>query len=117
MKTVYKLLTINEWEIAQKNGFIQTALDQKDGYIHLSTSRQLPLTLKTYFDDENKIILLAIPYSKIKNSVKFENTAPYRKGEFPHLYNKLDINIVEKNWVLEKKQFGLPQEILIKNDS
>ena len=35
---VYKILREYEWEEAKESGQITTALDKKDGFIHLSTS-------------------------------------------------------------------------------
>mgnify|MGYP001366646985 FL=1 len=46
---VYKILTLEQWENASKTGFIVTELDKKDGFIHLSTSSQLALTLSLFF--------------------------------------------------------------------
>jgi uncharacterized protein (DUF952 family) len=33
-QNVYKILTVREWDMAQKSGFINTDLDTKDGFIH-----------------------------------------------------------------------------------
>ena len=45
MFDVYKVLTINEWKNALNLGYIETILDKEDGFVHLSTSKQLVLTL------------------------------------------------------------------------
>ena len=42
---VYKILREYEWEEAKESGQIITALDKKDGFIHLSTALQLAGTL------------------------------------------------------------------------
>ena len=44
-KKVYKVLTLGEWEEASKIGQIVTALDQQDGFVHLSSATQLNMTL------------------------------------------------------------------------
>ena len=49
-KEFYKILTPEEWERASETGIIETDLDIKDGFIHLSTSRQLAATLAFYKD-------------------------------------------------------------------
>ena len=41
---VYKVLTLGEWEEASKIGQIVTALDQQDGFVHLSSATQLNMT-------------------------------------------------------------------------
>ena len=41
---VYKVLTLDEWEIAETSGLIITELDQKDGFVHQSTASKLSAT-------------------------------------------------------------------------
>ena len=58
MKTennVYKILTQEQWLISEKNGYITTDLDIRDGFIHLSTAKQLAGTLY-YFLKKTKIL-------------------------------------------------------------
>ena len=49
MNSIYKVLTEEEWEHAISLGYVVTKLDNDDGFIHLSTSKQLALTLHLYF--------------------------------------------------------------------
>ena len=60
---VYKILTLEEWNTAKKNGKVITELDQNDGFVHLSTSNQLGLTLSLYFKDHKNVVLLLIVFS------------------------------------------------------
>ena len=48
---IYKVLTLNEWKIAKETGVIITNVDKNDGFVHLSTARQLNATLSMYFQD------------------------------------------------------------------
>ena len=73
---VFKVLTLEEWGQAQASGIISTELDQKDGFVHLSFSSQLHLTLSLYFDEEEKVMLLQLDHSRIKNKLKFETSIP-----------------------------------------
>ena len=50
MKYIYKVLSHAEWKKASSDGFVNTNLDIEDGFIHFSTSRQLALTIRSYFD-------------------------------------------------------------------
>ena len=59
MSSIYKVLTEEEWEHAISLGYVVTKLDN-DGFIHLSTSKQLALTLHLYFKNSKKVILLEI---------------------------------------------------------
>ena len=47
-------------------------LDQKDGFIHLSTASQILGTLKLVFKDDTKVYVLKIEYSKVEKDVKWE---------------------------------------------
>ena len=52
MSKIYKILTDTEWKDANRFGYIKTDLDDKDGFIHCSTAKQLALTLHLYFKEE-----------------------------------------------------------------
>ncbi|EYE97994.1 DUF952 domain-containing protein [Aspergillus ruber CBS 135680] len=71
-------------------------IDQKSGFIHLSTAFQVPGTLNTFFHDEPLVYVLRIPYGSVEQDVRWESpegkVAP-RPGEgmFPHLYNGLKL--------------------------
>jgi len=60
MNDIYKILTEDEWNQASKIGYVETALDKEDGFIHFSTSKQLPLTLELYFKDFKELIFYKI---------------------------------------------------------
>ncbi|MBT5216989.1 MAG: DUF952 domain-containing protein [Gammaproteobacteria bacterium] len=115
---VYKILTIDQWENASKTGFIVTELDETDGFIHLSTSGQLALTLSIFFKEHEKLVLLQLNQEEIKDSLVFENPIPEgeRSGLFPHLYDDLSINKVSRMWHIEKGAFILPKEILLQSE-
>ena len=48
-------------------------LDQKDGFIHLSTAKQTARTLNRFFPGEQKVYLLRIDYSSVKDLIKWED--------------------------------------------
>jgi uncharacterized protein (DUF952 family) len=58
MKYVYKVLTQDEWGKACTEGFINTALDNTDGFVHLSSAKQLALTIRSYFDQYKTLVLV-----------------------------------------------------------
>ena len=80
MNDLYKVLTISEWENANENGFIETSLDIEDGFVHLSSSKQLALTLSLYFESESKLILLQIDGSEFGSSLVHEEIEGQRQG-------------------------------------
>ena len=114
MNDIYKILTEDEWNQASKIGYVETALDKEDGFIHFSTSKQLPLTLKLYFKDSKKLILLQVDEEKIKDKIIYERSnSNDRAGKFPHLYDKFNINAVLNKWNITREAFSLPKEVLI----
>lgn len=112
---IYKVLSLNEWEHAQVSGFIITELDQKDGFIHLSTSAQLNATLSLYFAKEESVMLLQVDHLQVNDKLKFEAPIPTgnRAGLFPHYYGNLNINAISKTWHLNRGAFEIPIEVML----
>ncbi|ORY70337.1 uncharacterized protein BCR38DRAFT_421786 [Pseudomassariella vexata] len=76
-----------------------SALDQRDGFLHMSTSLQVPKTLGRFFGtsalSRDVIYLIKIDYEKLKAQtdlqVKWESPdgrrgEPWEGGLFPHIY-------------------------------
>ncbi|KAI0797034.1 hypothetical protein C8Q75DRAFT_862767 [Abortiporus biennis] len=86
-------------------------LDQKSGFIHLSTAKQVPGTLKFFFTNDERVYVLRIPYDHVDKDIKWEDPKAEvcgpRGGEglFPHLYNglKLGKDEVDRVVVWENK--------------
>ena len=113
MKYIYKVLSHAEWKKASLDGFVNTNLDIEDGFIHFSTSRQLALTIRSYFDKYQALVLLQIETDILKNNLIFEeSSSEERSGKFPHLYGKLATKDICKIWNLKRSAFELPIEIL-----
>jgi uncharacterized protein (DUF952 family) len=85
LSLVYKVLLEDEWQEAKRVGvFHGAAVDQRDGYIHLSTGQQVEKTVELYFAQRDDLILLALDSEGWGESLKWE---PSRGGAlFPHLY-------------------------------
>ena len=76
---VYKILTQEQWLISKKNGFVTTELDTKDGFVHLSTAKQLSGTLYYFFSQNEALVLLQFNSSDLGDKLIFEE--PYPKLE------------------------------------
>jgi uncharacterized protein (DUF952 family) len=116
MSKIYKILTHSEWEAANKLGYVKTDLDDKDGFIHCSTAKQLALTLHFYFKKEKSVVLCEIDECDLNRSEYFfEKVLSNNRleQEFPHIYGKLNIEQISKTWELGKEAFQIPKEILI----
>ena len=118
-QNVYKILSIREWDDAQKIGYISTDLDKKDGFIHFSNANQLAASLELYFSDHEEVILLLPCMRKIESNLKYEPTDgdSERKGFFAHLYGDLKIEDIEKSWQIKRGAFQLPLSILLEAES
>ena len=118
-QNVYKILSIEEWDKAQKSGFINTDLDIKDGFIHFSTASQLATSLELYFSNHQEVILLLPNMKKIGANLKYESTKPdsKRNGFFAHLYCDLATKDITQSWLIKREAFKLPVSILLEAES
>lgn len=84
---IYKVFRSDEYRDFARAGHSAGApVDLADGYIHLSTAGQLPVTLSRHFAGETGLYLLAID-SQGLDALRWE---PSRGGAlFPHLYRSL----------------------------
>ena len=118
-QNVYKILSIEEWDKAQKSGLINTNLDIKDGFIHFSTASQLATSLELYFSNHQEVILLLPNMKTIGANLKYESTKPgsKRNGFFAHLYSDLATEDIAKSWLIKREAFKLPISILLEAES
>ncbi len=118
MRYVYKVLTQDEWEKASMHGYINTALDAMDGFVHFSLAKQLALTIRSYFDQYETLVLLQVETDKLCDRLVFEESGSNeRDGKFPHLYGKLDTRDIYKKWNLERNAFELPLDVLKESEN
>ena len=110
--SVYKVLTLQEWEGASKTGLVITDLDQKDGFIHLSLASQLNVTLALYFSQEEQVVLLQIKESEIAKDLTYE-ISEKRGGQFAHLYGELSTKKISQFWHLDRSAFNLPNDVML----
>ena len=88
LSTVFKLTTLDEWSDAiVENGFVGSADDRRDGFIHLSAHHQLEGTAQKYFTGIEGLCLVAFATEDLGTELRWE---PSRGGEkFPHFYGTL----------------------------
>ena len=110
--SVYKVLTLQEWEGASKTGLVITDLDQKDGFIHLSSASQLNVTLALYFSQEEQVVLLQIKEGEIAKDLTYE-ISEKRGGQFAHLYGELSTKKISQFWHLDRSAFNLPNDVML----
>ena len=93
MTLVYKILSTEEWRIAEAAGaFAGSTVDRADGYIHFSTAEQAPETAAKWFHGRSDLTLVAVDADALAPHLVWE---PSRGGAlFPHLYGPLPLGAV-----------------------
>ena len=94
--TVFKLVDRASWmATAPASSFVGSALDARDGFIHLSTAAQLRETAARHFAGQPDLVLVAVDAAALGEALRWE---PSRGGAlFPHLYGPLPLRAVR--WV------------------
>lgn len=89
-KTLYKVLPLSEWEVATAEGvFSGSGIDLTDGFIHLSSEKQIVSTVQRYFAGQPGLALIAFDPSLFSADLRWE---PSRDGElFPHVYGVISV--------------------------
>lgn len=93
-RTVHKVCSQADWNIARQQGlFAGSRDDLRDGYIHLSTSRQLPGTLSKHFSGQTELLLISYDVDSLGAALRWQ---PARQGElFPHYYARLPVGLAK----------------------
>jgi uncharacterized protein (DUF952 family) len=91
MARVYKICSQTIWNAAMSKGIFEGAtIDLTDGFIHLSTAAQAPVTASLFFKTGDDLILVEFEDQNLAG-LKYE---PSRGGElFPHIYGSIDTNL------------------------
>jgi uncharacterized protein (DUF952 family) len=87
MRFLYKILSGAAWREASASGVFQgSAVDLKDGFIHLSTAGQVRETAARHFAGQEGLVLVAFAEEALQ-PLKWE---PSRGGDlFPHVYGAI----------------------------
>jgi uncharacterized protein (DUF952 family) len=90
---VYKICDAAVWRNAEAAGkFHGAAIDERDGYIHFSSARQVQETAAKHFSGAAGLVLVAIDAGRLGSALQWE---PAREGAlFPHLYGELALDCV-----------------------
>jgi uncharacterized protein (DUF952 family) len=100
---VYKLLTGADWQAASTVGVTCAGVDEKDGYVHLSTREQVTETARLHFAGAEGVRLLRFAVADLP-PLTWE---PSRGGQkFPHLYAPLEVSLAEAVWHLMRGADG-----------
>jgi uncharacterized protein (DUF952 family) len=91
--TIYKICEQAAWRAAAADGnYRGSAVDTRDGFIHLSTAEQVAETAAKHFARQTDLVLIAVDPDLLGAALKWE---PSRGGAlFPHLYAALPVAVV-----------------------
>ena len=86
---LYKIEKASDWHVAVAAGIYHgSALDLKDGFIHLSAAAQVYETARLHFAGQTDLILVAMPEAVVTAHLKWEAS---RGGQlFPHVFGSLN---------------------------
>jgi uncharacterized protein (DUF952 family) len=101
---VYKICAQATWDEAVKQGvFIGATIDLTDGFIHLSTAKQAPITADLFFKTGVDLVLVGFDDQKL-TGLKYE---PSRGGElFPHVYGSINTRLALNVFKLNRRADG-----------
>lgn len=96
-KIIYHITEKEYFEAQMLQGNYISPSFETEGFIHLSTQKQVENTLKRYYSGKTGLVLLQIDAEKMKDNLKYELAS---NGEyFPHIYGPIPneaIMIVEE---------------------
>ncbi len=96
--TIYHILPRVDWEKARAQGDYRAASLADEGFIHLSTRRQVAGTLARYYAGRSDLLLLCVDTARLLAELRYEES----HGEFfPHLYGPLNLDAVGEVIVIE----------------
>ena len=88
MRILYKILSAAQWQAARARGVFEgSAVDLKDGFIHLSTAAQMRETAARHFTGQDGLVLVGFKEAELPNLT----WDPSRGGDlFPHVYGVIN---------------------------
>ncbi|MBE2248221.1 MAG: DUF952 domain-containing protein [Myxococcus sp.] len=91
MPPLFHIVPVAAWEAARASGEYRPPSLAAEGFIHLSTSAQWPLTAARFFKGQSALLLLEVDAAAVASQVRFEAADG---DSFPHLYAPLSPSAV-----------------------
>ena len=104
-KVVFKICLDSEWQEAVNKGvYTGSALDLRDGFIHLSSSDQVIETAQLHFMNISDLLLVAVDPAGL--DIRYEES---RNGQmFPHLFSDLPVSAAVNVQPISMDADGVP---------
>lgn len=71
----------------KKGEFAGLEVDEKSGFIHLSTAAQCPTTAALYYKDQKDLLLVEYSSEQLGKQLRWDPVAERNNDEFPHYYD------------------------------
>jgi uncharacterized protein (DUF952 family) len=91
MNTIFHIAERSAWDLAQETGEYVVPSLEGEGFIHLSTKDQYPLTANRYYRGRTDLVLLEVDEAAL---VDLRYEASTNNELFPHLYGPLPVSAV-----------------------
>lgn len=91
---IYHIATAEDWNEHQHNSSYVPAGYAKEGFIHCSTSEQVPGVLQRYYAGAKNLLLLHIEEDKLTAQLKYEEAINHEL--FPHVFGPINKNAIMK---------------------
>ena len=86
MSIVYKICSKSEWDKAViEKIYTGSEVDNRDGFIHLSTKEQLKETVVKHFKGQKSLLIICFQLKKIEDKLKWEISRNEEPVSYTHL--------------------------------
>jgi len=90
---IYKIMVPAEWDAFEATGrFDGSPVDERSGFIHLSSRDQLARTAVRFFGEQPELVVVALDADAFGGSLRWEPASD--GGVFPHVYGTLPLTAV-----------------------
>jgi len=97
---IFHITSRVEWQAAQTRGDYRAPSLETEGFIHMSTSKQVLHVANAFYRGQSGLVLLVVDETLVSSQVKWEAPAgPPAPGisqddKFPHVYGPLNLDAV-----------------------
>ena len=93
VKYIYKIFTPSEWQKVKDEKIIKIGYQSNDvDFVHLSTKNQVADTIKKYYSDEERLVIIKLKVDDIKDLLIWEKSR--NNQYFPHCYGCFSTRII-----------------------
>lgn len=108
-ESLYHIIDKNDWAHVSTEREYKPASLAKDGFIHLSSKKQVVETAEIFFKGKHNLLLLKVDIPSNNRKLKWESAlggTSTRKQLFPHYYAPLPLNYVTAVYRFEPNRNG-----------